>query len=195
MEELRQEGQEYIVHDFRDLWPEALHGRFDLVHQRLALAASKEASIIESIKRFLTLLKPGVGWLQLVEIDTSPAENGNNVKEAFEDHKALINSVSVSSGMRAHFARGLRNDLLDVGLTDVQESLLRVPFGAVAPKGLREGSIDGMVSFCKMFCGLAREGGVEIEEAKLDKLPARLEALLRKEGVWFQMRVIWGRKP
>lgn len=54
-------GEKFMVHDFRDEWPESLHGEFDLVHQRLPLSRSEKQPTVNSVKRFQSLLRPGTG--------------------------------------------------------------------------------------------------------------------------------------
>ena len=188
--DLKGSGFEFLVHDFTDSsWPAELHSRFDLVHQRLVLAASAKNPIVTTLQRFGTLLKPGTGWLQLVELDISPQEGRDS---AVEDYMALLNAVAVSTGVRPYFATGLKADLVDAGFVDVSEALLRVPIGAaVERKEFREQSTQNMASFCARFVELAKKFQLSVDE----DLPRRLEEILRTQGSWLVFRVVYGRKP
>ncbi|KAK4499612.1 hypothetical protein PRZ48_010130 [Zasmidium cellare] len=105
------------------------YNTFDLVHQRLAISASKKVPLVDTIKRFATLLKPGSGWLQLVEIETSSDSSKENDYLAMEDFKYLLHKVSSTMGVRPYFANGLAEDLRDAGLVDIQEKRIQVRFG------------------------------------------------------------------
>lgn len=189
-EELKETGFEFLTHDFTaSSWPERLHDSFDLVHQRLALAGSATTPFVTTLRNFATLLKPTCGWLQVVELDISPQEGRDS---AVEDYMALLNAVTVRTGVRPYFAVGLKNDLVKAGFVDVSEEILRVPAGhAVADGELREESVQSMVDLCTTFVGLARKFQLPVDE----QLPERLEETLRIQGSWLVFRVVWGRKP
>lgn len=62
------EGVELRTHDFRTSFAEEWRGSFDLVQMRNCLGStgSDEAAVLV-IRRLLELVKPGVGWIQLVD--------------------------------------------------------------------------------------------------------------------------------
>jgi hypothetical protein len=179
-----------LVHDITDSsWPTELHGRFDLVHQRLVLAVSANVPIVTTVQRFATLLKPGSGWLQLVELDISPQEGRDS---EVEDYMALLNGVAVATGVRPYFAAGLKQDLVDAGLQEVSEVVLRVPIGvALSDTELGEHSVQNLVGFCARFIDLAKQLRLPVDE----DLPKRLETTLRAQGSWLVFRIVYGRRP
>lgn len=187
--ELKGSGFEFLVHDLTDPWPSHLHDRFDLVHQRLAIAASAKTPTVTTLQRFGALLKPNTGYLQLVELDTSPQQGRHS---AMEEYIALLDAVTVATGVRQYFATGLRGDFNKAGFVDVGEEILRVPVGCgLEKKELREQSVLNLVGFCERFVELGRRFEVSVDEG----LTRRLEAMLRSEGSWLVFRVVYGRKP
>lgn len=187
---------EYLRHSFLDTWPGHLHSTFDLVHQRLAIAASGKVPIVETIQRFAALLKPGSGWLQLVELDTSPDSSLAAKYRAAEDFKHLLHTVSTTTGVRAYFANGLAQDLRDAGLLEVQEKRIQVPWGR-AIQGNEELfqqslAFPGLPFFAETFCAIARK--MDLADERYHQLPERLEKQLLETGVVLNAVVVWGRR-
>lgn len=188
--QLKGSGEEFLVHDFTaSSWPEELHNRFDIVHQRLALAGSGSTTIATTLQRMAALLKQGTGWLHLVELDISPQEGRDR---AMEEFVALLNAVTVATGVRPYFAAGLKQDLIQAGFVDVSEEILKVSAGCgIKRHDLAKASVEGTTDFCVQMTSLANKLRVQVDE----DLPERLRETLEKQGSWMVLRIVVGRKP
>lgn len=188
---------QYMQHSILDAWPEDLHETFDLVHQRLVMAASGSVPFVETLMRFKSILRPG-GWLQLVEWDTSPSPE--QVGSAMEDHKDLVRAVGARTGVPPNFAAKLKDDLGEAGFVDVKEDHFTVLHGKRilergGPTDIAELSIESPVMFNRRFCSIAKKSGAEIEDQKLERLSERLEEELRNVGGSILVRVVCGCRP
>ncbi|KAF2164386.1 hypothetical protein M409DRAFT_25264 [Zasmidium cellare ATCC 36951] len=197
-EESKRNGSiQYVEHSFLDSWPGHLRDSFDLVHQRLAISASGKEPFVKSIKRFASLLKPGSGWLQLVELDTSPDCSKTDGGLAIEDFKHLLHKVTTAGGVRPYFVNGLYEDLGDAGLVDVQQKRIDNRFGKAIHENeevfQRSIAYPGLAYFAERFMGIAEKMGVG--EARFDRLPERLDDQLREKGGTLTAVVVWGRRP
>lgn len=130
----------YAVHDIADPWPASLHGRYDLVHQRLSLAGAGRATAPRTaVRRLAACVRPG-GWIQLGEMDARAPVSGG---PAMRDSWAVMRAVFVAAGPGAggdagqeaeefwdfahHMAGWLRED--DLGFEDVAEEHVDVRVG------------------------------------------------------------------
>jgi hypothetical protein len=119
----------YQVQDITKPWPKGWTNDFDLVHSRVGLAGCGPFPIELAVKNMVSLVKPG-GWIQLDEMDLEEQEAQAGIGGELG---SLIKSVFTSAGGDPLFVRKLRNWLLEVGLENVEQKLIRVPFGNTSP--------------------------------------------------------------
>jgi hypothetical protein len=104
-------------------WPEEWSSRFDLVHQRMALPAAGTSVVLQTLRAFVQMVKPG-GWLQLVEPDHSISRG-----PAMADFFRLLSDVFKFMGTGTDYAPNLKDWLTQTGLEDVTERIFDVPIG------------------------------------------------------------------
>ncbi|KAH7309902.1 hypothetical protein B0I35DRAFT_440796 [Stachybotrys elegans] len=84
--------------DITDPWPEELHGKFDLVHQRATLGSGMKGSPREAIRLLSKVVKPG-GWIQLGEMDVfKPVRGGPATDDIWSVLAMFFNTVSRGNG-------------------------------------------------------------------------------------------------
>jgi hypothetical protein len=119
------EGMQFQNQSIREPFPSKWQGTFDLVHQRLVMAAAPPATVVSVVERLVGLLKPG-GWLQLVEVDTdSVDENGPELKRFL----SYAQQMSVIGGMGPNLAKELAATMREAGLQNVEEQSIDVMHG------------------------------------------------------------------
>lgn len=168
----------------REPFPEEWNGTFDLVHQRLVMAAAPPSTILSVVERLMGLLKPG-GWLQLMEADTTGsseeiAGNGPALKE-FLRYPPLL---SQAGGMGPNLARDLADTLKKAGMKNVGEEKVPSMHGAKNqnPK-LKEKSIDSLCGAVPpLMMGVKMMLPHEYDEGKAGTLQARLRKELETQG-------------
>ncbi|KAH7127217.1 hypothetical protein B0J11DRAFT_297723 [Dendryphion nanum] len=184
----------YKIQDVNKPWPEKLKGSFDLVHQRLGLAASGTSTKF-AVLALAELVKPG-GWVQFVEMEDRICESdGETWKKAVGLMRAIFGAMNARLGIADEIAAWLR---AEAGLVDVQEKVVEIGYGAksgdatLAEEGIwaTRKSFEGLIGFAKTLTGEV----LGIEAKDLDKLPETLEKECRERGHSFFLRVVWGRK-
>lgn len=136
----------YSVQDVNSAWPSSWSNSFDLVHQRLVLAACPNAVAV--VQTFVDLAKPD-GWIQFVEADneTSPDDG-----PAHKHFVALLIELFASFGAVDSFSKKLAGWLKDANCVDVQEEVIEYYVGAkMKDETLREQSVE---SSCIAITGL-----------------------------------------
>jgi hypothetical protein len=108
-------------------WPEEWNSRFDLVHQRMALAAANKGAIKDTMRAFVNLVKPG-GWIQMVEPDHSVSQ-GPAMAEFFR----LLSDVFKFMETGPDYAPQLKTWLTNLGMENVEEKIFDVPIGKNSP--------------------------------------------------------------
>ena len=115
--------QDQSIHD---AFPTEWQSSFDLVHQRLVMAAAPPMTMQSVIEKLSALIKPG-GWLQLVEIDTD-AVQGNG--PALQTFLGSAQAMSAASGLGPNLAKDVASALRSAGLEHVEEKSVTVLHGA-----------------------------------------------------------------
>lgn len=114
------------VHSIAAPWPAEMHGRYDFVHQRLALLGVGRIATIEQAVSYLgALVKPG-GWIQLGELDARAPSSGG---QAMVDAMAVIRAIFTAVCSNHDFAHNLASMLRAEGFEDVKEEACEVFLG------------------------------------------------------------------
>lgn len=177
-------------HDFTEPWPQDLHGKFDLVHQRAALAGARTASVEAAVKQLPVLLKPG-GWLQLMEMDLSQYDDtGAATAELYRGITQLMELGG--SGTPMSKPGMMVKWLKEAGLEDVREKIFKIPAGQSCEDAeMKEISAKHLSHTAgAVLGGLKAMGGKVAED-----LPERYEKELREQGGTFDLICAMGRKP
>lgn len=123
------EGTRFQNQSIHDAFPTNWAESFDLVHQRLVMAAAPPQTIAAVVSRLAGLLKPGA-WMQLVEVDIdSVPENGPALKQFLH----FAQSMSSFSGMGPNLAKELAGAMRDAGLAGVEERSVDILHGKSNP--------------------------------------------------------------
>ena len=109
-------------------WPSDFQGKFDLVHQRLALAAAGPAQA-DAVHNLGALVKPG-GWIQLIEASNSiPADSG----PALRHFVTAVGGVYAAFKSPFHIGKELASYVGEAGFEDVHDRVIDVKLGAANP--------------------------------------------------------------
>ena len=145
-----------VAHDLTKPWPSDWHASFDLVHQRLALAAvGPNFSQQDAVANIAALVKPG-GWIELVELDIDEP-NSKDAGPALREFIQLLREIFTLVGLGGNFARKLRGWLEAAGLEQVEERLVDFPAGARSRTAdLAAKSINGSCSAVEPLVAVAK---------------------------------------
>lgn len=122
-------GVSFCRQSVREPFPTAWRGAFDLVHQRLVMAAaSPPDTTVASVAASLAgLVRPG-GWLQLVELDNDCVpENGPALRRLLQYHQQNSAAGGLGPNLSVHLAGAMH----EAGLQDVQTKVVDVNYGAL----------------------------------------------------------------
>ncbi|KAI4144645.1 MAG: hypothetical protein LQ340_006570 [Diploschistes diacapsis] len=183
---------ELVVQDIASPWPPAYRGRFDLVHQRLALPGCGQYPMRRAVDALVGLVKPG-GWIQLIEADHSgPASEGPAMRDSFGLIKQLFRGMGVEDG----YARELKGWLQDAGLEGVEERVLDVRLGAAnSDKDLARKGTRSFVLATTGLVQVARGAPTGFSPEQLDGIVPSMEKELNNVGGIHRLYCVWGRKP
>jgi hypothetical protein len=122
------EYQTYQVQDITKPWPAEWKERFDLVHQRLALAVGGpiQKHIVFSVGE---LVKPG-GWIQLIEATNETLESHGPV---FRTFVAMIKGTYAVFGSSFQLIQDFLLWLKEAGFVNVQHRDINTKLGAINP--------------------------------------------------------------
>ncbi|ETS83884.1 hypothetical protein PFICI_05760 [Pestalotiopsis fici W106-1] len=170
----------------KESFPDAWQGTIDVVHQRLVMAAAApERTPIDVVKGLAGLLRPG-GWLQMVEVSTTPVQgNGTAVNQYIDMLDTLYARLYSTSD---HFNRsnlwgGLPQDMKNAGLTNVAKEEVLVAYGAaVKDSSVREKSIRTAVAGVPNFLAVLRTMPKALWKDAWEDLPTRLHTELVETG-------------
>lgn len=185
------DGTHFQNQSIREDFPAGWLGSFDVVHQRLVMAAAPPETVSSVVKRLAGLLKPG-GWMQLVEADTDSAqENG----PALTSFLSFAQQMSTAGGMGPNLATTLADAMREAGLQSVEERSVDVLHGRKNPdESLKSKSV---ASLCNAVPPLL-QGVRMILPDKFDDDASTLQPRLRKEleefGGKTKVMVVWGQK-
>ncbi|TDZ27930.1 Methyltransferase psoC [Colletotrichum spinosum] len=175
----------------REPFPDDWQGTFDVVHQRLVMAAvSPPESTIASVVKSLTgLLRPG-GWLQHVELDNDCLpDNGPALRRLLQYHQQNSSAGGLGPNLTVHLADAMR----DAGLQKVEERRVDVMYGVRngGSQDLRTKSIRSLEGAVGPVLAQAKE---RYEETDALTLSLRLREEVEDAGGRLQFVVVYGQK-
>ncbi|KAF2492515.1 putative methyltransferase, partial [Lophium mytilinum] len=133
-------GMSFQKQNILEPWPENLLGTFDLVHQRLMLAAAGP-NTENNVRQTLQLVKPG-GWVQFVEAEQAIGPNDGPVMHQFI---SLMGEFFGFMRVPMTYAHALPQWLQEAGFEDVETAVVPIPYGCRQPDAcLREKGYSSM---------------------------------------------------
>lgn len=116
------------MQDINKPWPKEWEGSFDLVHQRLALAAGGSGGE-QALQYLAALVKPG-GWIQLIEATNDlPDDTG----PAFQNFIHVMQGIFTFLGASKNVGNELSGWLNAAGFNDIEDRVCYVKFGPKNP--------------------------------------------------------------
>lgn len=101
-------------------------GKFDFVHQRLAIAvAGGEKATQLAVQRLVQMLKPG-GWIQIVDLQNWTAERDGR---AWKDFTICLSDLIKSVGSSLERIEHVKGWFEELGLVDIEEKLIEANYG------------------------------------------------------------------
>lgn len=149
------EGIDLFEQSIKKPWPESWNESFDFVHQRMALPAAGKTEVLDALRAFVGLVKPG-GWIQLVEPDHSVSRG-----PAMSDFFRLLNDIFTVMGTGPDYAKQLKKWMqAELGLVEVEERIFDIPVG--------HGSCnETMASKSSKMLDLVVEGLIQVAQGML----------------------------
>ncbi|KAF1950209.1 hypothetical protein CC80DRAFT_246760 [Byssothecium circinans] len=187
----------YHVQNATKAWPVDWNAKFDLIHQRCALAiAGNEDNTLEMLRAYVSMLKPG-GWIQLVEVQQGTKETDG---QAFKDMSVCLADMIESIGASLKHIDNAKHWLETLGLVDVNEDTVDVNYGTREDKQIQEIAMKSI---------LATAGGILAVTStfpqQLLSLPKERVLLIKDEfekemstepvSAHWQYKIVWARKP
>lgn len=126
----------YHIQDITKPWPADWNAQFDLVHQRLALVVpGSDDKTLEVLRNYVNLLKPGRGWMQLVEVRNWTGENNCH---AFKDLTICLSDMIKTIGASLEHIEKAKGWLETLGLVDIQEEIVVANYGTREDKKVQD---------------------------------------------------------
>lgn len=141
-------NMQLVQQSVKDSFPTEWTSSFDLVHQRLVLAACDPATAKRVVASLFDLVKPG-GWIQLIECDHSGGFNDAQKARlpAINKFGEVVMKALAAAGRSGRYGLSLREWLRDAGAVDIVETLMDCPVGESAPTPeLRESTKTNLLS-------------------------------------------------
>ncbi|KAI9150702.1 Methyltransferase psoC [Paramyrothecium foliicola] len=183
----------FDLHDIAEPWPEALHGKFDLVHQRATLlGGAKRSTPRECIQMLTKLVKPS-GWIQLSEMDvTKPVEGGVATQHVW----TALATWFQAAGATDRFANSMADWLREEGFENVREEYIRIDVGPRC-KDLEWGarSTKVLLNAATGVVGALKMMNSDISESVIDRLPERAAEEWEREGATYGLICAISQKP
>ncbi|KAI1120158.1 O-methyltransferase-domain-containing protein [Nemania abortiva] len=181
-----------------DAWPEEWCDSFDLVHQRLVLAACDPASAKRAVAALFAMVKPR-GWIQLLECDHSGGFTPEQAAmyPATKRFGDVVLKAMEASGKSGQYGKSLRGWLSEAGAVDIVETQMDCPVGARATtEALRARTKENMLSVVRNLKS-ARQGlgNIGFEDGDFDTLSTDLERELSSKGSTQRFHLVYGRRP
>lgn len=143
-------------------WPADWNSSFDLVHQRLVLAACSPDDAKHAVGRLVELVKPG-GWIQLVEADMNPHLEPDDKARypSMARFVEMTQHLMTLAGLNSQPGLGLKPWLHAAGVEELVERKFNLPLGSkseLAVKGMQ--NMKAIVrNFREMAMRLGSAGG------------------------------------
>ncbi|MCJ1247526.1 hypothetical protein MMC30_004740 [Trapelia coarctata] len=169
------EDMHFQNQSIREPFPAEWQGSFDLVHQRLVMAAAPPETVLSVVKRLAGLLKPGA-WLQLVEVDTDSVPDNGPALRSFLNY---AQQMSAASGMGPNLAKDLAGAMQKAGLQNVEQQSIDIMHGFKnKDESLKQKSID---SLCNAVPPLMQGVKMILPDKYNEEEASTLQSRLRKE--------------
>lgn len=136
---------ELVQQSILNPYPEAWKSSFDLVHQRLVMAAWLGGSKVEILSRLVELAKPGTGYIELMELDTDVSTLPDNAPK-YRRFFQLMGEIFDAIGVGRDAVKDLKDVLLKAGCAEVTVVRTRCKAGLLADPDLREKSVQGQTT-------------------------------------------------
>ncbi|KAI0096805.1 S-adenosyl-L-methionine-dependent methyltransferase [Nemania sp. FL0031] len=184
------------VLDAKQPFPEDLHGKYDLVHVRLLVAAMLPEEWDTVVRNLCLLLKPG-GYLQWEECDFIGVKYIRGKVDSSVDSARFI-GYAFRDALRERFQHGwstLPKNMTDAGLTSVVSDIVS---SDRLPETRDKLTITGMQAIFS-WARLMTERGVEgsLSNKELDSLEKKVHEEDIKSGCYvrYDIYVFCGQKP
>lgn len=153
------EGTRFLDQSIKEPFPPEWNETFDVVHQRLVMAAAgPERTPDFVVKNLEGLLKEG-GWLQMVEVATVPLPQNPTSQNQYLDMLDTLyaNLYTGTAYKRSNLWSDLGKEMEAAGLKNVQKKEVIVSYGAaVADPYIRERSLRTAVAGVPNFLSVLR---------------------------------------
>lgn len=153
------EGTRFLDQSIKEPFPAEWQGTFDIVHQRLVMAAAgPEKTPGFVVKNLAGVLKEG-GWLQMVEVATAPLPQNPASQNQYIDMLDTLyaNLYEGTSYKRSNLWSELFKEMQAAGLKNVQQKEVVVSYGAaVADPYIRERSLRTAVAGVPNFLSVLK---------------------------------------
>ncbi|KAI1455490.1 hypothetical protein F4805DRAFT_435712 [Annulohypoxylon moriforme] len=191
------EGARFFDQSIKEPFPETWNGKFDLVHQRLVMAAAgPERTPSYVVQNLADLLKEG-GWLQMVEVATAPLPQNPVSQNQYIDMLDTLyaNLYAGTKYQKSNLWSTLPEEMEGAGLKNVQKKEVIVGYGAaVADPYVRERSLRTAVAGVPNFLSVLRKMSQNIWKSEWDDLESRLYNDLKEKGGYTRYIITWGQK-
>jgi hypothetical protein len=158
-----------------ETWPVEWQETFDLVHSRFALAGAGMKDVREVVMNLIGLLKPGKGYVQLVEIDIDdPPTNGPAMKEFGQVFRDMLKFVTGGKGM--DLKRDTKKWFQEAGLDDIGQQHFDIQVGKNArTEELQKLSIESITTTAQGLTGLLKRTYTQCKpcDDRADKFPQK----------------------
>ncbi|KAI1101880.1 hypothetical protein F4804DRAFT_314746 [Jackrogersella minutella] len=191
------EGTQFLDQSIKESFPEAWKGTFDLVHQRLVMAAAgPERTPSFVVQNLADMLKEG-GWLQMVEVATAPLPQNPASQNQYIDMLDTLyaNLYAGTEYKKLNLWSTLPQEMEAAGLKNVQKQEVIVSYGAaVANPYIRERSLRTAVAGVPNFLSVLKKMPRNIWKSEWNDLESRLYKDLKETGGYTRYIVTWGQK-
>lgn len=171
--------------------PDEWAGKFDIIHQRLLLAALRHSEWPVALAQMYRVLQPG-GWVQLGEYGSWHAG------PITEQHAIMHRAAYKARGIDRDIATDLPRLLAAAGFTNIRTEKREVPIGAWAGKHGEESRRNMMAAYRALKGVVLQNGGLGYvkSEEELDKLLDAVEKELdATEGAGIDFHIICAQRP
>ncbi|KAF2158641.1 hypothetical protein M409DRAFT_30866 [Zasmidium cellare ATCC 36951] len=185
---------QFFDQSIKESWPKEWARTFDVIHQKLVMAAAlPEQNTSSVVNSFAGLLAPA-GWLQMVEVDTEPlVNNGKAQNQYIEMLDTLYNKLGYG---KSRIFADLPSEMEKAGLINVEKKDVLVKYGAavkddedIGVKSLRT-AVAGVPNFLSVLKAMP-----DAWREEWDDLQERLKQELAERGGQMKYIVCWGQKP
>lgn len=176
----------------------------DLVHMRMMVSALTDfPGFMTTAKKYL---KPGVGWLELHDVDPRPKSDDDTIPHRwpFSEWEKMMSrgAKKVNPKNSIHGAPKLRQWMTEAGYVDVREVIHKMPLGSWPKnKELKQLGrayinvlVDGLPGFSYKILG--NEGlGLNRAEIEVRLADVRKSLLDRDVHAYINFHTVYGRRP